>query len=108
MSMQNACTLFLVASLFVWHLPLATQTCRSSVVIMAPTKGVSSSSAWVDKSQVAAIVSVDQPQAVVVDNGRGVEVPVGPNICCDHIGGAECGHTYVDPRIKSDKQVVAT
>jgi len=54
---------------------------------MAPTKGVSSSSAWVDKSQVAAIVSVDQPQAVVVDNGKGVEVPVGPNIFCDHIGG---------------------
>ena len=58
------------------------------VFIMAPTKGVSSTSTWAGSSDaVAAFVPVEQPQAVVADDDKGVDVPVGPNIFCDPIGG---------------------
>ena len=54
---------------------------------MAPFSGVASNSKWESISDVAAIAAVEQPQAIVVEDCEGVDVPVGPNMFCDHIGG---------------------
>ena len=74
---------------------------------MAPTKGGSSTSQWAGSSDVAAIVAVEQPQAVVVGERTGVEVPVRPNIVCDHVVENTVVTHMLTQESENDRQAVA-